>query len=528
MAIPPLRSGLVRSVGSRIRRTRSHLALVLTGVVAVAAACAGTTGTQVAMVTTTTLIKVTTTQPSDCAQMLPPEAQAAQMMWAVVDSPDKASDVLTQGTIGGIVLTGEQSSKADSKIADAIEGAPMSVVVATDEEGGGIQPFADAAGAIPGPPQQAKGTPQEAATTMGEHAVKLKELGVNVSLAPSADLGSGSGMGGRTYGTDPAKVASFIDAIVPAIQESGVLPVVKHWPGIGNGDQNPTSGLTTVPTLAELQAADLVPFQQAIDAGVPAIMVGHAEIPGLTAEGEPASISKPAIDGELRTKQGFSGLVVTDDLSKGAITDITTQDQAAELAIAAGADVVIVKGAEALSDTHDRLVDAIVSGRLDRGVVEAAVRRALTAKGITGQCLDEVSAYNAILRAAASTTTLPGDESSSENGTSSSDSSGSTSSGSNSSGSNSSGSDDESTTTTRPSSDGGRSNAVATGPPTTRPRNSNSTGSSSSDSSSNSNSNSSSGSGSGSSSGSNGNSSSGTGTGSGSGTRSSTTTTTSG
>jgi len=423
-----------------------------------ASACVGTTTAQVEVTTTTTAIEVTTTQPPDCAQMLPPEAQAAQMVWAVVDAPDEATEVLTDGTIGGIVLDGEQSSDVDEQITEAVAEAPMRVAVAVEEEGGGVQPLANAVDALPGPPSQAQGTPQEAATAVGDHATAIAELGVNVLLAPVADAGSGGGMSGRTYSKQPAEVTPFVDAVVPAVEEAGVLPVVKHWPGIGSADQDPAGGTATVSPLADLQAADLLPFQAAIDAGAPAILVGNVEVPGLTESDEPATISRAAISGELRQKQGFSGLVIADDLSEQAVTDITTQDQAAELAIGAGADVVIVAGSEAVSDTTRRLTDAIVSGRLDRAQVEASVRRAVQAKGYTGECLDQVSAYNAILRTNATSTTLPGDDG--EDGQNSD-------SGDGSSGSSGSSTTVEDTTDQTVPGGSGRQDAVSTGPPTT-------------------------------------------------------------
>ncbi len=438
-----------------------------------ATACVGTTTAQVEVTTTTSLVEVSTTLPPDCAQMLPPEAQAAQMIWAVVESPDEATEVLADGTIGGIVLDGEQSSEVGDQIAEAVADAPMRVAVAVEEEGGGVQPLVNALDAIPGPPQQGQGTPQEAAATMGDHASAVAELGVTVLLAPTADAGSGGGMGGRTYSSDPAEVTPFIDAVVPAVEESGLLPVVKHWPGIGSADQDPIGGTATVPSLTELQAADLLPFQAAIDAGVPAILVGNVEIPGLTQDGEPATISRAAITGELREAQGFSGLVVVDDLSEQAVTDITTQDQAAELAIAAGADVVIVGGSEAVADTTRRLTDAIVSGRLDRGQVEASVRRAVQAKGFTGECLDQVSAYNGILRSNATSTTLPGEDSSGSDGDSG---------GSGSSSGSSTTVEDTSTETVPGGSD--REDAVSTGPPTTKAQRSSGSGSSGSSGSS--------------------------------------------
>ena len=466
--------------------------MVCTG--AVAAACVGTTGAQVQVTTTTTTPELTTTTPPDCAQMLPPEAQAAQMTWAVVESADQATEVLTEGTIGGIVLDGEQSSDVADEITEAVTDAPLRVAVAVEEEGGGVQPLANAVDGLPGAPTQAQGTPEEAATTMAEHASQVAELGVTVVLAPVADAGSGGGMGGRTYSKQAAEVTPFIDAVVPALDETELTPVVKHWPGIGRADQDPAGGTATVPSLDELRRVDLLPFQAAIDAGAPAILVANVEVPGLTGADEPASISSAAITGELRGAQGFEGLVIVDDLSQQAVTDITTQDQAAELAIGAGADVVIVSGSEAVADTTRRLTDAILSNRLDRGRVESAVRRVLQSKGITGQCFDEVSAYNAILRNNSTTTTLADGSDGSDGPTSTTRSGSSTTV-------------EESDETVPEGTD--RSDAISTGPPTTVARRSGSSGSSGSSRNSSSSGGSSSSSGSGNSSSSSGSSGSG-------------------
>ena len=439
-----------------VRSGWASVALACVG--ALAAACVGTTSGQVQVATTSTTVELTTTTPADCAQMLPPEAQAAQMIWATVESADQATEVLTEGTIGGIVLEGEQSSDVADEITEATADTPVRVAVAVAEEGGGVQPLANAVDGLPGAPTQAQGTPEEAAQTMADHATAVAELGVNVLLAPIADAGSGGGMGGRTYSKQPAEVTPFIDAVLPALVESDLTPVVKHWPGIGRADQDPAGGTATVPSLQELRTSDLLPFQAAIDSGAPAILVANVEVPGLTEQDEPVTISSAAITGELRGAQGFEGLVIADDLGQQAVTDLTTQDQAAELAVAAGVDVVIVSGSEAVADTHRRLTDAIVSNRLDRGRVESAVRRALQAKGITGECLDQVAAYNAILRNNSTTTTLAGGSDDESDGPTITTRSGSSTT-------------VEETDETVPEGTD-RSDAISTGPPTTVRRNS--------------------------------------------------------
>jgi beta-N-acetylhexosaminidase len=372
-----------------------------------AAACTGTSTTQVEVKAATTEkpAATTTTTPPDCAEMLPPEAQAAQLLMAMVRVPTAATELVTAGTLGGIALKGDQTSDVGDQITETIASTPLPVTVASDEEGGTVQRMRLATGRIPSAATLAEGTPQEAARIMAEHSAKIRELGVTMNFAPVADVGSGSGLGTRSFGEDPMAVSSFVEALLPAISGAGVVPVVKHWPGLGSGGPDPHQKLPTLDELAVLRGRDLLPFDRAIAAGAPAIMVTHAAVPGLTGEGEPASLSRAAITDELRGRQGFGGLVVTDDLAMGAVSNLTSQDQAAELAISAGADVALVGSPDVVPDTHARLVDAINAGRLPEEQVVASVRRVLATKGITGPCLDAVARYSAIQREGTPTAT---------------------------------------------------------------------------------------------------------------------------
>ncbi len=391
-------------------RARSLLAMTLATVTAFAVGCAGTSGQQVDVRAadpgdgTTT----STTQPPDCAQMLPVEARAAQLVLAMVTSPQVAAGPLAKGTIGGFGLKGNQTKDVGDQIAAAVEDAPMTPLVGADEEGGTVQRLRLAIGEVPSAATVAKGTTTDAATQAGEHAAAMRQLGFNMNFAPVADVGSGSGLGTRTYGTDPQTVSNFVAAVWPAMQKNGITPVVKHWPGIGGGQADPHQKLTSLDSIAELRAKDLIPFQTAIEDGVPAIMVTHAEVPGLTQDGEPASLSQAAITGELRGAEGFDGLIITDSLGMGAIAATDTQAEAAEKAITAGADIAMVSGADVVPEVHDRLVDAISSGRIPPDQVLASVRRVLAAKGVDGQCLDAVARYSAIARSVTTTTAATG------------------------------------------------------------------------------------------------------------------------
>lgn len=381
---------------------------VVAAIAVVVAGCAGTTGMQVEVRAQTTEVRrTTTTRPPDCADILPVEAQAAQLLMTMVTTPSAATDLLKAGILGGFGLRGNQTSDVADQIAAAVEGAPLAPMVAADEEGGTVQRLKLAAGSVPAAATLGEGTPKEAAEELRDHAEKVAALGVRMVFAPVADVGDGSGLGTRTFGDDPEEVADFVEAVSAALLEGGVVPVVKHWPGIGGGNVDPHVALTKVAPIDELRTSDLVPFDRAIAAGVPAIMVAHAEVPGLTGTKEPASLSPEAITGELRGRQGFDGLVITDALGMGAIVPAHTQAEAAVAAIKAGADIALLSGTDVVDDAHTALVEAIESGEIPEDQVVTSVRRVLTAKGVRGECLDAVARYSALARAA-STTTIPG------------------------------------------------------------------------------------------------------------------------
>lgn len=383
-------------------RPRTHRVIVALAAAALLASCAGTTSNEVVVTSDERedddeqVAATTTTAPPDCAETLTPSAQAGQLLMVMVTAPTVATEQLADGTVSGFGLKGRQSTAVGDEIAEAVTGAPLPPFVAGDEEGGTVQRLTNTLGALPSAAELGGATPADAATQLGDYAQGMVDLGFNMNFGPVADVGSGSGLGSRSFGDDPEAVATFTDAIIGAQEEVGIASMVKHWPGIGGGGLDPHDALDTLAPIEELRATDLVPFDRAIAAGTSGVMVAHAEVPGLTEPGEPASLSRAAITGELRERQGFDGLVVTDSLGMGAVVLTTPEDEAAERAIAAGADLALVSSTEVAEIVHDRLTDAISSGRLPQEQVVASVRRVLAAKGVTGDCLDVVAAYSAV------------------------------------------------------------------------------------------------------------------------------------
>jgi beta-N-acetylhexosaminidase len=380
--------------GTLVRRV-----LLVTGCAAVLAGCTGTSSSQVEVRAEPEPVDATTTTtPPDCAEQLPPAAQAGQLLMTMVTSPTLATEVVASGQVTGFGLKGRQASDVDEEVAAAVADAPVTPLIASDEEGGTVQRLDQALESLPSAAEMAEGTPSEAGALFADYAASMRELGFNMSFGPVADVGSGSDLGTRSFGDDAETVATFTDAIISAQEDAGIASVVKHWPGIGGGDSDPHVQLDSLAPIEELRADDLVPFDRAIAAGASGIMVAHAVVPGLTAEGEPASLSRAAITDELRGRQGFDGLVVTDSLGMGAVVNTVAQDEAALRSIQAGADVALLSGTDVVAGAHALVTDAIATGVIPIEQVLASVRRVLAAKGIEGPCTDLVATYSSLMQ----------------------------------------------------------------------------------------------------------------------------------
>ncbi len=372
--------------------------LLLGASVLVAPSCAGTSTQQVsgpAETTTTAARTSSTTTPPDCASTLPSTAQASQLLMVMVPDPSNAKQPLTDGLVGGFGLKGEQRSDVSDAITEATADVPIAATVAVDEEGGSVQRLRYSAGRLPSAQEMGDMSIAKVTSLSAEHAKRMAEIGVTMNFAPVADLQNDAVLEGRTFSDDPDTVGKYAAAVAKGNAEGGVVPVVKHWPGIGGADSDPHESLPVLAPLDQLESSDLKAFAPTLADGSSAVMVAHAEVPGLTDAGEPASLSRNAITGELRGREGFKGVVITDSLGMGAIVNKMTQADAAVQAITAGADIALLSGTDVINDAHDQLQTAIEDGDIPTEQIEGSVRRVLAMKGIEGECFDAISAFEA-------------------------------------------------------------------------------------------------------------------------------------
>lgn len=176
-------------------------------------------------------------------------------------------------------------------------------------------------------------------------AKELKLVGCNMNLAPVMDLdvpGTDPVMEKRTLGSDPESVGHLGSIIIKGLQKQGILATAKHFPGIGGVKLDPHRDLPVMETSASiLEKRELIPFRKAIAAKVAAIMTAHVNYPDIDPH-LPATLSHVFITDLLRTRMGFNGLVVTDDLEMGAIEKHFHVEESAVQAVRAGADILLI------------------------------------------------------------------------------------------------------------------------------------------------------------------------------------------
>lgn len=175
-----------------------------------------------------------------------------------------------------------------------------------------------------------------------EKATLLKELGLDINLAPVCDISTNKKdfMYDRSLGQDAKTTAEFVRIVTEISQMRGVSVTLKHFPGYGQNVDTHTGLAVDKRTLKEFKAQDFLPFQSGIEAGAHCVLVSHNIVECMDKE-HPASLS-PAVHNILRKDMNFSGLIITDDLAMGAISAYTGKNTPAVAAVLAGNDLLIM------------------------------------------------------------------------------------------------------------------------------------------------------------------------------------------
>lgn len=327
------------------------------------------------------------TEPPDPMQLLldsmTVDEKVGQLFLARCNEATAIQDIGTY-YLGGYILfgqdfDGETPDSFRQKIADYQASSPIPLLIAVDEEGGTVcrvsRNPAFRSSRFPSPRESyAAGGMEQVLAVETEKAALLSGLGINVNMGPVCDITTGFGafMQPRSLGEGPEETGRFASATVQIYSNHHLGSVLKHFPGYGNNQDTHTQMVTDPRSLEDLEAVDLIPFAEAIQAGADAVLVSHNIIQALD-DTAPATLS-PAVHDYLRNTMGFDGVIVTDDLVMQAITDAYGAEESAVLAILAGNDLLCSSEYDV---QYPAVLEAVQSGRISMEQLNGSVMRIL-------------------------------------------------------------------------------------------------------------------------------------------------------
>jgi beta-N-acetylhexosaminidase len=293
-------------------------------------------------------------------------------------APAYVLGALRRRRAAGVILFGDniESPAQLTALTAALRRAGGRPIVATDQEGGSVRRIPWVPPVASEPQQAASGTARLAAR---KGAAALRPLGITVSLAPVADVPSvpGAVIAGRAFSSEPTVASRAVAAAVSGWRSGGIAATAKHFPGLGGARSNTDSTSVTIRrSRAQLEATDLPPFEAAVEAGVPLVMVGHARYPALDAT-HIASQSRRIIVGILRGQLGFRGVVITDSMEARASLATGSVSVTSERAVRAGADLVLLTGRGSYAPVYAHLLAVARSSPAFRARVRESAARVL-------------------------------------------------------------------------------------------------------------------------------------------------------
>jgi beta-N-acetylhexosaminidase len=339
-----------------------------------------------------------TPRPTPEVHGLPPLSRlVGQKLIVAMDGPTATPAMLARiqrGEVGGVILFGRNITTAaalkaltkELQAAAATGGQPR-LLLAVDQEGGAIKriPWAPPTRS---PPQMGTDGRASVARAQGAStATALKGLGITVDLAPVADVPATTSsflyQQGRTFSFDAAVTTRLANAFADGLRSGGVLPTMKHFPGLGLATKNTDTSVVTIGASKAALDDGLEPYRTAIADGLPIVMLSNATYPAYDPDNA-AGWSRAIGTGLLRGSLGFRGVTMTDSLDGTAHARGVTSASLALRAATAGTDLLLLTGTEASSSAvYTALLGAARSGSIPRSTLVASYERieALKAAG---------------------------------------------------------------------------------------------------------------------------------------------------
>jgi len=285
---------------------------------------------------------------------------------------------------GGFILFGRDfAEKTKEQVINDIgyyqKNSDIPMIIGVDEEGGTVVRVSSnpllAEKRFKSPQElYAIGGLEEIIRDTKEKSELLLSLGINLNLAPVADVSVNKSdfIYQRAFGKNSAETAEYVKTVVQTMKDSGISSTLKHFPGYGNNIDTHTGSAYDARPYEQFVNNDFIPFKSGIESGTESILVSHNVIDAIDNK-LPASLSKNVID-ILRSNMEFTGIIMTDDLSMGAITELQTELPPEVMAVLAGNDMLIVTDFE---NSFTALLNAVKDGSISIERIDESVLRIL-------------------------------------------------------------------------------------------------------------------------------------------------------
>lgn len=322
------------------------------------------------------------------------EEKIGQMMFAGIsgtEMSDSTNRLINSYHVGGLIFyknnisSTSQIISLQNEIREANKGNKWPLLLGVDQEGGRISrlpnevqnlPTSLAIGNVNNPVYA-----YEIGTLLGK---EVKAFGFNLDFAPVLDVNSNANnpvIGDRSFGDNAEIVSRLGVETMKGIKSEKVIPVVKHFPGHGDTAVDSHLELPTVnKNLEELKQLELLPFAAAVENGADVVMAAHILLPEIDPN-YPSSMSKVILTDMLRKQLGFNGVIITDDMTMGAIIDNYSIAQASVQSVKAGSDIILVAHEESnIEAAINALKAAVKNGEIKEERIDESVARIIRLK----------------------------------------------------------------------------------------------------------------------------------------------------
>lgn len=302
----------------------------------------------------------------------------------------KQSDMLSNYPVGGICFFSQNitdGTQIKQLISDLQSNSKYGLFISVDEEGGVVSRLGGKPGTgvsvFDSMEEIGKANDSRKAFDVGDTLGKeISALGFNLNFAPIADINTNPQnpvIGNRAFGSNAELVSPMVVEEVLGLQGQNVSACLKHFPGHGDtNDDTHTGFVISEATKERLNTVELKPFQAGITAGVDFVMVAHIELPNVTGNNDPASMSKIIVTDILRNELGFDGIIITDALDMDAISKYYDSGEVAIKCLNAGIDVLLMP--KNFPEAYEAIERAVADGTLSESRIDESVRRILTVK----------------------------------------------------------------------------------------------------------------------------------------------------